>query len=847
MRGRLSPFITPAVLLCVTALPLPAQDVPPVAHDVPPGVAADVPAAGVRDVPPLAMQSGSSARAQGVPTPESHFGFVPGTDRKLADWDELTAYYEILAETSPRVTIDTLGPTTLGRPFVMLTVTSRDNHARLDELHEIQLQLADPRLVADSAELERLLDEGRAVVLITQQIHSTEVGAGQMAPNLLHRLAASDEEKVRQILDNVILLHVPSLNPDGTDLVSEWYNRWVGTEYEAAPPPFLYHYYVGHDNNRDWYAFTQLETRLAITGAHNAWHPQIVHDVHQMGGSGARIFFPPFIEPWERNIDPRLTAAVNQLGSYMAAELTAQGKAGVVINAIYDAFTPARAYQHYHGGARILSETASARLATPVVVEPDELEGRRGYDASRSSWNFPLPWPGGEWGLPDIVEYMEAGAMALLTNAARNRRYWLENFYEINERAVDGWERWPEAWVIPAQQDNPNAAGGADADGANERTAAAAEQAAGASSNPTGLANLLWILRMGDVEVHRAERAFSAAGREFPAGSYVIPMHQPYTSFAQTMLERQEYPDLRQYEGGPPQPPYDVTAHTLPLLMDVEAVAVDQPLDAALGEIIPLPEVPYETPANLSGDDAARVALFKPWDEPMESGWTRWVLDQHDIAYDTLHAADIREGDLADRYDAILFQSQSPESILEGWSPEEMPEPFAGGLGDDGVAALRSFVEQGGRVVAIGEATDFAIQTFDLPITNIVEDLPPGEFYIPGSILRLDLDSSHPIAAGVDPETIAWFWDSSRAFDVGGSQARVVGRYGTGDPRLSGWVLGAERIADQAALVEADVGRGSVVLFGFQPNYRAQTIASWPLLFNALAGDGTRVSARQQQ
>ncbi|HET7274646.1 MAG TPA: M14 metallopeptidase family protein, partial [Longimicrobiaceae bacterium] len=419
----------------------------------------------------------------GVPTPLSHFGFEPGTDRKLANWTELTAYYEKLANTSPRVTVDTLGLTTLGEPFVMLTVTSPENHARLDELHAIQMKLSDPRTVRDSAELERLLDEGRTVVLITQQIHSTEVGAGQMAPNLLYRLAASNEDKVHEILDNVILLHVPSLNPDGTQMVSNWYRKWVGTPFEAAPLPSLYHYYIGHDNNRDWYAFTQLETQMAIEGAHNVWHPQIIHDVHQMGSEGARIFVPPFIDPVEPNVDPLIVAGINQLGSYMAAEMISQGKTGVVLNAQYDMFTPARAYQHYHGGVRILSETASADLATPIVIDPDDLGPGRGFDASKRSWNFPAPWEGGEWGLPDIVEYMESGAMALLSNAARNRRYWLDNFYSINERAVAGWESWPEAWVLPADQENA-----------------------------AGLNSVLRILTMGDVEVHRAESAFTAGG-----------------------------------------------------------------------------------------------------------------------------------------------------------------------------------------------------------------------------------------------------------------------------------------------------------------------------------------------
>lgn len=743
--------------------------------------------------------------AQNVPTPVEHFGFELGADRKLADWDQLTSYYEKLAETSQRVTVDTLGTTTRGRPFVMLTVTSEENQARIDELHEIQMKLADPRRVSGPDELERLLDAGRTVVLITHQIHSTEVGGGQAAARMLYKLASSDDPKIRRILDNVILLDIPSLNPDGLDWVAEWYMDKVGTEYEGAPMPWLYHYYVGHDNNRDWYAFTQVETQLTITKAHNAWHPQIVHDIHQMGGGGARIFFPPYIDPWEPNIDPALTTAVNQLGMYMAAELTAQGKKGVVVNAQYDAFTPARAYQHYHGGARILSETASARLASPVEIDPARLGPGRGFDASKRSWNFSDPWPGGSWGLPDIVDYMESGALALLTNAAANRRYWLENFYGINKRAVDGWEAWPAAWVIPGDQENQ-----------------------------VGLAYVLRVLTMADVEVHRVEAPFTADGITFPAGSYVIPMNQPYASFANTMLEVQHYPDLRVYPGGPPARPYDVTAHTLPFLMDIDAVEVSETPTAALSGPIGVPEWQWELPSHLRGDDAPRVGLYKSWQEPMESGWTRWVFDQHGLAYDTLGNDDIRAGNLADRYDVIVLQSQTPQSILNGYAEGRVPPAYVGGLGDEGSAALAEFVRNGGRLVAIERAVDFAVDLFGLAVENAVEGLPSQDFYIPGSILRLELAEGSDITEGLDPESIAWYWRSSRAFDVGDPAIRVVARYGSGDPLLSGWVLGGEHVAGAPALLEAEVGEGSVVLFGFQPNYRAQTVATWPLLFNAL-------------
>ena len=754
----------------------------------------------------LALLAGiPAAAASQVPTPADHFGFAAGAEGKLANWDDLTSYYEALARTSDRVAVDTLGPTTRGRPFVMLTITSPGNHARLAELHGIQRQLADPRTVGGAEELERLLGEGRTVVMITHSIHSTEVGGAQMAARLAHQLASSDDEKVREILDNVILLQIPSLNPDGTQWVNDFYNEYVGTEFDGRAPPWLYHYYTGHDNNRDWYTFYQNETQHTVR-AQNEWHPHIVHDIHQMGGSGARIFFPPYIDPIEPNVDPGLTASVNQLGAYMAAELTSQGKKGVVINAIYDGFHPGRAYMHYHGGARILSETASARLATTVDVPRETVRGGREYEASEAAWNFPWPWEGGEWGLPDIVDYQYSGAMALLTNAAKNRRFWLENFYRVNERAVRGWDDWPAAWVIPAEQENR-----------------------------VGVESVLRILTMGDVEVRRAESSFNAGGTEYPAGSHVVLMRQPYAGFAQTLLVEQEYPDMREFPGGPPKRPYDVTAHTLPLLMGIEAAALESEPQVALGDPIGVQGVTYELPESLAGGDAPRVGMYKGHQEPMIAGWTRWMLDKHDMRYDSLHDARIRAGELADDYDVLIFQSQSDRSISQGNPPGSLPEQYTGGIGEEGRAAVREFVESGGRLVVMEEAADFAIGLFGLDVGNPVEGLSNTDFYVPGSILRVDL-ANDPLSSGYDGSTAAWYWRSSRAFSVNDDRVEVVGTYNQDNPVVAGWILGPERLAGQPALLRARIGQGEVVLFGFQPNYRGQSIVTWPLFFNAISG-----------
>lgn len=757
----------------------------------------------------------SAAVAQAIPEPVEHFGHEIGQDGYLANWDELTAYYERVADASPRIVADTVGESTNGLPFVQLTITSPENHANLDRYQEIQQRLADPRTLDGEAEARRLMEEGKVVALITNHIHSTEVFSGQEPANFLYNLATRDDEDIQRILDEVIIIHVPSLNPDGTQLVGDWWHEWKDTEFEGAPLPRLYQEYAGHNNNRDWWNFALEETQLAIEHAHNAWRPQMVMDVHQMGGGGARFFVPPYIDPVEPNVDPLLISGLNHLGKYIAAEMMKDGKSGIVTDAIFDIYTPARAYQHYHGGVRILTETASASGARSVELDFDDLGGRSGYDAQEMSVNFPRPWKGGEWGGKEIVAYQEAAKWAMLRNAAQQRDFWLENFYDIHVRAVEGWDEWPAAWVIPPEE----------------------EQA-----YETGLQDLLRILTMGDVEVHRAEESFVAEGaegggavREMPEGTYVIPMQQPYAGFAQTMMEEQEYPDLRQYPGGPPIRPYDATAHTLPLLNDVEAMEVEEPLDVALSAPIEQAEVTYELPDELQGPDAPRVGLYRSWNEARPTGWQRWLFDSHGLAYDEVRNDDLHGGDLRDRWDVILFQAQSAGQIRDGYSEDRMPPEYAGGVGEEGAEALREFVEAGGRIIAIDQATDYVIQTFDLDIANAVDDFPNEDFYIPGSILRMTLDTDHPVARDLDEESMAWYWRSSRAFEVDEADARVIGRYHEESPRMAGWVLGEELMAGMPNLVQVPQGEGDVILFGFRPNFRGQTPATWPLLFNTLA------------
>src|SRR2546430_1550580 len=704
-------MLRPLVLLFAVAIA--AAPAPPAAAQQP------------RRTPP-ARRRPPSVTAPRIPTPRSVLGFEPGDDRKLADWPTLVRYYQALASASDRMRYRELGHSTLGAPMITLVIPSPQTLRALDRYRELNAKLADPRGFKTAKEAEDALRGGKTIVLITSGIHSTEVG-GHLSPALLaYRLASDTSLATRAILDNVILWLVPSLNPDGVSIVTRWYNRTLGTTAEGTDPPELYHHYAGHDNNRDWYAFTQVETQLVVDSIHNVWHPQIVHDIHQQDTDGSRLFLPPYLDPIEPNVDPLLVDGVNALGTAMAWALAGQGKTGIVINAVYDAWTPARAYQHYHGGVRILSEAASANLASPIDVPFDHLATRaRGFNPRERSWNFTNPWPGGRWTLRDIVSYQTDAAYALLENAARYREVWLANFLTVEEHGVHGWRGWPYAYLIPRQQ-----------------------------RDTVALATLLGILHRGQVEIRTALHPVTLAGQRYAAGSYVVVLRQPYAAFAKTLLEPQHYPDLRLYPAGPPLPPYDVTAHTLPLLMGVTAVPARDSLRIGLSAPV---EPPATTPAysGVAGPEGPRIGLYRSYDASMDEGWTRWLFDTWHVPYVSVVDSVVRAGKLAAQFTVIILPDQAPDELLNGL-PHEYPAPYAGGLGADGVKALRQFVQDGGTLVALNDASRFAAEQLLLPVRNVLAGGADDGFYAPGSIFRLEIDTAAPPARGVPGQRVAW-------------------------------------------------------------------------------------------
>jgi len=770
----------------------------------------------------LLLASLSVATAQTkIPAPADVLGFTPGEDRKLASWSQVVEYFQRLDQASDRVTFQTLGQTTMGQPFVMATISSPANLARLEDFKKIQDQLADPRKLGPLATRDRkaaeLIRQGKTIVLITCGIHSTEVGSYLSSMLIAHRLASSTEPAIQKILDNTIILLVPSLNPDGVDIVKNWYDKTLGTPFEGTDPPELYHKYTGHDNNRDWYSFTQVETQLTVDKIHNVWHPQIVHDIHQQGAFGSRLFLPPYMAPVEPNVPKAIVQGYTELGNWMAAQMRTQGFQGITTDSTYDAWTPARAYSHYHGGVRVLSETASARIASPITLKFEELRSREGYDPQKESPQFRPLWRGGEWKLSDITKYMTTAAFLLLDHAATNRAQWLQRFYAIGKEAVRP-RRPGELYGFLIEASNESAA------------------------------TLISILERGGVEVTtpKAGPKLKIGGLEFPDTARLVRMDQPYGAFAKALLEVQHYPNLRDATGHPIAP-YDVTAHTLPLLMGVKVRPVKAPFRYS-PERFQLTEKVIDLGAGLQQN---LPALYHSAVPSQDEGWTRWILDSKKIPYGVLGDKELRAGitvykpsaGVTVKYYTILVPDQPARTLLEGYRAGSMPPELTGGLGPQGVKGLRDFVETGGTLIFLNRASNFAIEQFKLPLRNVVAGLPRSDFYVPGSILRIKLDTTHPLANGMQEVTIAWAEDSP-VFEVTNdpnasvpaSNVHVIASYPADkDPLLSGWLLGGDLIKGKAALVEVTMGKGRLILFGFRPQYRAQSLATYPLFFNALA------------
>jgi len=805
-----------------------------------------------------------------LPDAEKMLGFKIGTDGKLAPWHKLLAYYRALAKASPRVKLLRLGKTVGGRQMIALAISTRANIANLEANRQATMRLADPRELTAQAE-QALVAKTKMTVMISCNLHSNETASSLTAALLAGQLAGSESPLLRQIRRELVVLLVPSLNPDGTDIVHDWYQKVKGTRYERSGMPHLYQHYVGHDNNRDWYMLTQPETRHVTRLMYKQYFPQLVLDIHEMGNKGGRFFVPPFVDPVDPNIDPMLLRSIDLFGNHMALDLAKQGKRGVVQGVIFDSWwnggmrnTPWR-----HNVIGILTEAARVNWASPVKIRKRQLRGHgRGMPDYQARYNFPDPWPGGWWRIGDIIEYQRIASISLLKLAAQLRQTFLSNYVALGRRAVARGKRGgPFAFVIPHDQH---------------------DQAA--------TLRLRRVLLDGGVELHVALRD----GKHYKQSDTVVLMAQPYRAHAKSLLERQRYPEIRLSRTGTPKRPYDISGWTLPLMLGVTAKQIDKPFETgALALYINPRPAPIDASAEgseyllpcrdsdsyklvnrllaagvtveryASGDfrventpankqrlqqanrglsrvtprraptsskprklTAPRLGLYKPHVSSMDEGWTRWVLDQAGFNYRSIDNAAMRAGGLRKSLDVLILPDLAPRTIRNG-SRSKLPKPYAGGIGADGLAALVAFVEGGGTLICFNRACETAITQFELKLVNVLSRKNrPKDFVCPGSILRVTLDTRHPIGKG-GLASAALVFANSPAFKA--NEGTVVARYDPREPALlSGYLTGGDVLKGKAAVVVVDRGKGRIVLFGCRPQFRGQPTATFKWIYNAI-------------
>lgn len=804
----------------------------------------------------LAFLVAASAALAQVTTPQEHLGRPVGGDFTLADWTEVSSYYRLLDQQSPRVITQKVGVTAEGRDFLISIISSEANLARLDAIKAHARTLADPRDKTDE-QVHAALEDGRVVLFISPAMHANETAAPQWGMEFAHALATSNDPVFVAARDNIVTVIFPSTNPDGLDIVVDWYRKTVGTPHEAADLLRLYQLYSGHDNNRDWFMLTQAETRIVTQLLYKEFFPTVYWDVHQQGSEGERMFVPPFRDPLNPNLDPGVISAINLLGTRAVYDMTREGLTGISTGVSYDMW--------WNGGNRnvpvrhniigLLTEAASVQFATPIFLQPSRIRGPDGLYGNLPSNQHLSPWPGGWWRLRHIIDYEHAFGRSLLASLSREPRSFLRTTLDASRRAIQaGADESPRAWIIPSDNRDPEA-----------------------------VRRLVEALILAGIEVRRADAATTADDRTYPAGSLVIRRDQPYGQHAKDLFDVQRYPDG--------SPPYDVAGWTLPILMGVRRVEVmGTPPDAAALVTDPAQAIasftgdPRATGGKLSahhsdtwsrlaadlragkayawspaGEDAGllrpcepdapgaltalpRIGLYSPWSGSMDEGWMRYVLDHQRIFYVFVRNEMLRAGNLADFIDVLIIPSIAPASLDRGRPEGSVPDLYAGGLAPEGAVAIEEFVRTGGTLITFGAASTWAASLIKAPLVDVTTDPAAKDFSCPGSVLR-SVPTDHALALGLPP-SLPLFFSRGMAFRemtsdertkaaAGAARPDVLLRYAPTRLLLSGWVAKPEAIEGHAAWVRVPHGSGRVHLFAFQPHFRAWTHATFQLIHRA--------------
>ncbi len=810
-----------------------------------------------------------------VPTPREHFGFTPGDERELANYKQLVTYFEKLAKASDRIQLREFGRSSAGKPMYAAFISSRDNLRRLDDYREINQKLA-LGLPADPAEAHRLAAQGKVFVWIDSGLHASEVAPSQQAPELAYQMVTDESQDARRIRDNVILIQIPCINPDGLDQVVAWYRSNLGTPYELAPLPRLYQKYAGHDNNRDYYMLNLAETRNVTALLFQQWFPQIVYNQHQAPPFPARIFVPPYAEPLNPNIPAPVMEGINMIGGAIRERFARAGQPGVLSYWGFDAWWNGglRSVPAFHNMHGILTETAGYLYGNSKNYMAAELPERfgNGLPTKDPTVFYERPWMGGKWGVRQAIDYMLTVDRAILDLASTRAPQFLYKAWEMARANIDGaaGNGKPWAYIIPRDQ----------ADRMSTKA-------------------LAWRLQYAGIRVERASTGFNANGRQYPEGTIVIRTAQPFRGYLVDLMEPQRYPELRSGVSGPTKRPYDIAGWTLPMQMGVDVDRTESSVNVPLEEN-PLEMEPQEsedhrdngfflTMSRLlkqgakvrwsregrllrSGDSdfakgayefsPPKVAVYEPWTANVDSGWTAWLLDAFHVPHSMIHNDDFRKGNLRARFDTLILAAQSANSILNGIREGERNESqpprdtenvlqrpeYTGGIGLPGLVALDEFVRAGGTLLTFDTATELPVQHFPLPVRLLLHPVAgtrdseaPAGYYCPGSILRIAVDNEHPIAFGMLNEAYA-FSSGGQAFDItllpqfnrGDREIKTIAKYADHNLLASGWISGERAVLGRPILLEARHGDGKVILFGFRPQHRGQTFGTFKLVLNSI-------------
>ncbi len=854
--------------------------------------------------------------AQSIKTPKEYFGFEPGSDRKLFDYQRLIDYLNHLDSGSDRLQMHKVGKSPMGKDMYVMFLSSEQNIADLENLRQINKKLAlDP--VLSNSEREKLIQKGRVFVMASMSMHSGEVGPSQMLPLYAYRLVTAGDERSIQQLANVVWMIVPNHNPDGMDMIVNHYRKYLDTKYEGCSMPGVYHKYVGHDNNRDFVALTQSDTRVVSKLFSTQWYPQVLVQKHQMGTTSPRYFVPPYHDPISENTDHGLIEWCSVFGANLLKDMGEKGLKGVATHWMFDNYWPGSTETStWKNVISLLTEAASVKIAKPLFIEPTELTVYgKGLAEYKKSVNMPDPWPGGWWRLSDIVAYEIASMDSLAQTAASYRTEILRFRNDLCRRETNrGYTEAPFYYLMPQKQ-----------------------------HDRSEFVRLVRLLQEHGIEVYRLKEQIVLDARSFEAEDVVVPLRQPYRAFIKEVMERQVYPVRHYTPQGKIILPYDITSWSLPLHMGVTAVEImtryedlesrieklntiyqypgkktaepskaramvfsardnasyraafialkgklsvsrlTQPwqhaghtmpkgsfvVESAPGkenlmnqiyrdiEVAPLL---LEEKLNLSSRDVQlpKIGLVETYMHDMDAGWTRWVFDDYKIPYKVLRPGEFEKINLRGNYDVIVFPSASKEILLKGvlekeehYYPIDYPPEYKKGLGEKGLAKLMAFVDAGGRVVSWAGSTELFLgdlkldagkkvkseHAFRLPVRDISKDLKKNGLRVPGSMLRAELLTDHPLAWGMG-EQIGVFSRGRPVLKTSvptlDMDRRVIAHFPENDILLSGYIEKPKLLSRNPAMIWIGKGKGQMVLFGFYPQYRGSTPATYKLLFNAL-------------